>query len=169
MPITTSLHSTHECYWHRDNLSKPGRFKATFGKSVLTPVRRSVRLERISTQHPSVVQEHDLTVRKLEQLPENVQNNLLFKPNFAVNAELNEAWTQLQLDFDQWTEPTVKFLFNAQRDWQNTFAEVSLYRGSLPYILLLLGRRISFVLPRTSLYSETCIKRTPLGNAVVSA
>ena len=25
------------------------------------------------------------------------------------------------------------------RDWQNTFAEVSLYRGSLPYILLLLG------------------------------
>ena len=55
------------------------------------------------------------------------------------------------------------------RDWQNTFAEVSLYRGSLPYILLLLGRRISFVIPRTSLYSETCIKRTPLGNAVVSA
>lgn len=40
------------------------------------------------------------------------------------------------------------------RDWQNTFAEVSLYRGSLPYILLLLGRRISFVIPLTSLYSR---------------
>ncbi|CAH3191341.1 unnamed protein product, partial [Porites evermanni] len=77
------------------------RFKATFGKSVLTPVRRSVRLERVSTQHPSVLQEHDLTVRKLEELPENVQNNLLFKPNFAVNAKLNEAWTELQLDFNQ--------------------------------------------------------------------
>ncbi|KAM7432416.1 hypothetical protein ABFA07_017180 [Porites harrisoni] len=77
------------------------RFKATFGKSVLTPVRRSVRLERVSTQHPSVLQEHDLTVRKLEELPENVQNNLLYKPNFAVNAELNEAWTELQLDFNQ--------------------------------------------------------------------
>ena len=68
---------------------------------MLTPVRRSVRLERIGTQHPSVVQEHDLTVRKLEELPEDVQNNLLFKPNFAVNAELNEAWTELQLDFNQ--------------------------------------------------------------------
>ena len=101
MPITISLHSTNECYWHRDNISKSPRFKATFGKSVLTPVRRSVRLERVSTQHPSVLQEHDLTVRKLEELPENVQNNLLFKPNFAVNAELNEAWTELQLDFNQ--------------------------------------------------------------------
>ena len=68
---------------------------------MLTPVRRSVRLERVSAQHPSLLQEHDRTVRKLEELPENVQNNLLFKPNFAVNAELNEAWTELQLDFNQ--------------------------------------------------------------------
>lgn len=74
------------------------RFKATYGKSVLTPVRRSVRLERVSTQHPSILQEHDLTVRSLNELPEDVQQNLLFKPNFAVCAKLNEAWSELQLD-----------------------------------------------------------------------
>lgn len=76
----------------------PRRFKAAFGKPVLTPVRRSVRLELVSTQHPPVVQEHDLTVRTLDELPEDVQQNLLFKPNFAVSAQLNEAWNELQLD-----------------------------------------------------------------------
>ena len=36
------------------------------------------------------------------------------------------------------------------RDWQNMFAitRVSLYRGSFPYILFLLGRKISFVIQR---------------------
>ena len=36
------------------------------------------------------------------------------------------------------------------RDWQNMFAitRFSLYRGSFPYILLLLGRKISFVIQR---------------------
>ena len=33
------------------------------------------------------------------------------------------------------------------------YDEVSLYRVSIPYILLLLGRGISFVIPRTSLYN----------------
>lgn len=68
---------------------------------MLTPVRRSIRLERASTQHPSVLQEHDLTVRRLGELPEDVQQNLLFKPNFAVRAELNEAWNELQLDYNE--------------------------------------------------------------------
>ncbi|KAL9971466.1 hypothetical protein ACROYT_G017631 [Oculina patagonica] len=77
------------------------KFKATFGKPVLTPVRRSVRLERASVQHPSVVQEHGLTVRTLGELPEGIQQNVLFKPNFAVRAELNEAWNELQMDFNQ--------------------------------------------------------------------
>jgi len=77
------------------------RFKATFGKPVLTPVRRSVRLEHASAQHPSVVQEHGLTVRTLEELPEEIQQDVLFKPNFAVRAELNEAWNQLRLDYNQ--------------------------------------------------------------------
>jgi len=77
------------------------KFKATFGKPVLTPVRRSVRLERVSTQYPSVLQEHDLTVRTLGELPEDLQQNVLFKPNFAVRAELNEAWYQLQLGDNQ--------------------------------------------------------------------
>lgn len=77
------------------------RFKATFGKSVLTPVRRSVRLEHASAQHPPVVQEHGLTVRTLGELPEEIQQDVLFKPNFAVRAELNEAWNQLRLDYNQ--------------------------------------------------------------------
>ncbi|KAJ7377086.1 Cytoskeleton-associated protein 2 C-terminus [Desmophyllum pertusum] len=77
------------------------KFKATFGKPVLTPVRRSVRLERASAQHPSVLQEHDLTVRRLGELPEDIQQDVLFKPNFAVRAELNEAWNELQLDYNQ--------------------------------------------------------------------
>ena len=77
------------------------RFKATFGKSVLTPVRRSIRVERVSTQYPTVLQEHDLTVRTLEELPEDIQHNLLFKPNFAVHTELNEAWHRLQLDYNE--------------------------------------------------------------------
>ena len=76
----------------------PSRFKAAFGKPVLTPVRRSVRLELVSAQHPHVVQEHDLIVRRLEELPEDVQQNLFFKPNFAVSAQLNEDWNELQLD-----------------------------------------------------------------------
>ena len=33
--------------------------------------------------------------------------------------------------------------------------DVSLNGGSFPYILLLLGRRISFVVPRTSLYGRS--------------
>lgn len=77
------------------------RFKATFGKPVLTPVRRSVRLERASAQHPSVVQEHGLTLRTLGELPVHIQQEVLFKPNFAVRAELNEAWNELQMDFNQ--------------------------------------------------------------------
>lgn len=76
------------------------KFKKTFGKQILTPVRRSVRLEQASIQYPSVVQEHGLTVRTLEELPEDVQQDLLFKPNFAVQTELNEAWNKLQLDSD---------------------------------------------------------------------
>lgn len=76
------------------------KFKKTFGKQILTPVRRSVRLERASIQYPSVVQEHGLTVRTLEELPKDVQQDLLFKPNFAVQSELNEAWNKLQLDSD---------------------------------------------------------------------
>lgn len=67
---------------------------------MLTPVRRSVRLEHASTQHPSVVQEHGRTVRTLGELPEEIQQDLLFKPNFAVPAELNEAWSQLRLDYN---------------------------------------------------------------------
>ena len=35
---------------------------------------------------------------------------------------------------------------------RDRFNEVSLYRGSFPYILLLRERRISFCIPRTSLY-----------------
>ena len=77
------------------------RFKATFGQPILTPVRRSVRLERASAQYPSVVQEHGITVRTLGELPEDIQQDVLFKPNFAVRAELNEAWNKLQLDFNQ--------------------------------------------------------------------
>jgi len=77
------------------------KFKATFGKPVLTPVRRSVRLEHASAQHPSVVQEHGLTVRTLGELPEEIQQDVLFKPNFAVRAELNEAWKHLRLDYNQ--------------------------------------------------------------------
>ena len=40
------------------------------------------------------------------------------------------------------------------RDWQNMFAitKFSLYRGSFPYILLLLGRGILFAISRSSLY-----------------
>ena len=77
------------------------RFKATFGKAVLTPVRRSVRLEHASAQHPSVVQEHGLTVRTLGELPEEIRQDVLYKPNFAVRTELNEAWNELQLDYHQ--------------------------------------------------------------------
>ena len=77
------------------------RFQQTFGKPVLTPVRRSIRLERISSQHPSLLREHDLTVTRLSELPEDIQQNLFFKPNFAVPAELNEAWRKLQLDFTE--------------------------------------------------------------------
>lgn len=76
------------------------RFKTTFGKRILTPVRRSVRLERASVQYSSVVQEHGLTVRTLEELPEDIQQDLLFKPNFSVQAELNKVWNKLQLDSD---------------------------------------------------------------------
>ncbi|XP_066018000.1 uncharacterized protein [Pocillopora verrucosa] len=76
------------------------KFKTTFGKRILTPVRRSVRLERASVQYSSVVQEHGLTVRTLEELPEDIQQDLLFKPNFSVQAELNEVWNKLQLDSD---------------------------------------------------------------------
>ncbi|XP_027035966.1 uncharacterized protein LOC113664535 isoform X3 [Pocillopora damicornis] len=76
------------------------KFKTTFGKRILTPVRRSVRLERASVQYSSVVQEHGLTVRTLKELPEDIQQDLLFKPNFAVQAELNEVWNKLQLDSD---------------------------------------------------------------------
>lgn len=68
---------------------------------MLTPVRRSVRLEHASAQHPSVVQEHGLTVRTLGELPEDIQGDVLFKPNFAVRAELNEAWNELQHDYNQ--------------------------------------------------------------------
>lgn len=68
---------------------------------MLTPVRRSVRLEHASAQHPSVVQEHGLTVRTLGELPEDIQEDVLFKPNFAVRAELNEAWNELQHDYNQ--------------------------------------------------------------------
>ena len=39
--------------------------------------------------------------------------------------------------------------------------EVSLYRGSFSYILLLLGQKISFVISRTSLY--TAISRKVVG------
>jgi len=46
-----------------------------------------------------MLQEHDLTVRRLSELPEDAQQNLLFKPNFAIAAELNEAWSKLQLDY----------------------------------------------------------------------
>ncbi|XP_067039367.1 cytoskeleton-associated protein 2-like isoform X2 [Acropora muricata] len=75
------------------------KFKQTFGKSILTPVRRSVRLEQVNFQHPPMLQEHDLTVRRLSELPEDARQNLLFKPNFAIAAELNEAWSKLQLDY----------------------------------------------------------------------
>lgn len=75
------------------------KFKQTFGKSILTPVRRSVRLEQVNFQHPPMLQEHDLTVRRLSELPEDAQQNLLFKPNFAIAAELNEAWSKLQLNY----------------------------------------------------------------------
>ncbi|XP_068718858.1 cytoskeleton-associated protein 2-like [Montipora capricornis] len=77
------------------------KFQQTYGKPVLTPVRRSIRLERVSSQHPSLLHEHDLTVRRLSELPEDIQQNLFFKPNFAVPAELNEAWRKLQLDFTE--------------------------------------------------------------------
>ena len=62
-------------------------------------MRRSVRLEQVNFQHPPMLQEHDLTVRRLSELPEDTQQNLLFKPNFAIDAELNEAWSKLQLDY----------------------------------------------------------------------
>ena len=38
------------------------------------------------------------------------------------------------------------------------YDEVSLYRVSIPYILLLLGRGISYVIPRTSLYKCSLIE-----------
>ena len=43
------------------------------------------------------------------------------------------------------------------RDWQKfvRYNEVSLYRGSSCYILLLLGQRKSFVIPRTALFKGT--------------
>ena len=44
----------------------------------------------------------------------------------------------------------VKYCNKGQRDWQNLF--VSWYRGSFPYVLLLLGPRKPFVIPITSLH-----------------
>lgn len=42
------------------------------------------------------------------------------------------------------------------------YNEVSLYQGTFPYILLLVGRRISFLIPRTSLYIGSLNRETKL-------
>lgn len=55
-----------------------------------------MRVEVASTTYPTVIQEHALTVRSLEELPEDVQQDIMFKPNFAVQTQLNEAWKELQ-------------------------------------------------------------------------
>ena len=78
------------------NFSLLFRLKSCFNKPVLTPVRRSMRLEKASCGYPTMLQEHLLTVRSLDELPEAMQEEILYKPNMAVQAELNQAWMEMQ-------------------------------------------------------------------------
>lgn len=61
----------------------------------MTPVRRSARLERRSVHYPVMLQEHGLAVRHLDDLPEDIKKDVLFKPNFTVQNDLNDAWKDL--------------------------------------------------------------------------
>jgi hypothetical protein len=42
-----------------------------------------------------MLQEHGLAVRHLDDLPEDIKRDVVFKPNFTVQDELNEAWRDL--------------------------------------------------------------------------
>ncbi|EDO45723.1 predicted protein [Nematostella vectensis] len=64
-------------------------------RSVITPVRRSARLERRSISYPAMLQDHDLVVANLGDLSEDTRKEAVYKPNFAVEAELNEAWKEM--------------------------------------------------------------------------
>lgn len=53
-------------------------------------MRKSIRLKRTNIQYSSIIQKHNLTIKTLKKLPKNIQQNLLFKPNFTIQTKLNK-------------------------------------------------------------------------------
>ena len=70
------------------------RLKSTLSQRVLTPVRRSDRIERAKSKLPPSLQEKFVTVSSPSELAKEVKNgDIYFLPNLAVDTPLNNAWS----------------------------------------------------------------------------
>jgi len=42
-----------------------------------------------------MLHDHSITVKHLDELPQDMKDEISFRPNFAVQSELNEAWKEI--------------------------------------------------------------------------
>ena len=70
------------------------RLKSTLGRQVLTPVRRSGRIEKFESRLPSAVKSHVLTASSPSQFAKNIEEGeVYFLPNPNVTSKWNDVWS----------------------------------------------------------------------------
>ena len=69
------------------------RLKSSLARQVLTPVRRSGRIDKVESRLPAVVRSHVPTVSSPRDFDTNIQDgNVYFLPNPNVDSKWNEIW-----------------------------------------------------------------------------
>eukprot|EP00795_Rhopilema_esculentum_P002547 gene2547-743_t len=69
------------------------KLKSTLARQVLTPVRRSGRIEKVESRLSSVVRSHNRTVSSPRDLESNIRDgDVYFMPNPNVETKWNELW-----------------------------------------------------------------------------
>ena len=69
------------------------RLKSSLARQVLTPVRRSGRIEKVEPRLPAVVRSHVPTVSSPRDFDTNIQDgNVYFLPNPNVDSKWNDIW-----------------------------------------------------------------------------
>lgn len=77
------------------------RLKSTLGRQVLTPVRRSGRIDKYESMLPPVVRSHVQTASSPGQFAKNIENgDVCFLPNPNVQSEWNDIWAMKDGDKD---------------------------------------------------------------------
>jgi len=75
------------------------KLKSSLGRQILTPVRRSGRIDKFESKLPPVVQSHVPTASSPRQFAENIKaGEVYFLPNLNVPSKWNEVWAYKDAD-----------------------------------------------------------------------